>query len=178
MRFENVVDLTAEFSEPPAIRSSPSYRSFPILDGSSTNAGCAACRRCKSSTGSDIHSLRAGSWTNGTFCACCATDFRCRPERRGWLADAMGGASGYSLEQGATQMHSDLCTRSGLTTAFSGCEPAVLGQSVSECAWRLARAADASRSVWLPDDTAPNTISSSPGGSWTLRNVPEGHPPQ
>jgi protein-tyrosine phosphatase len=32
--FDNFVDLTAEFSEPSAIRRSPSYRSFPILDGS------------------------------------------------------------------------------------------------------------------------------------------------
>ena len=31
--FDNFVDLTAEFPEPPSIRSSPSYRSFPILDG-------------------------------------------------------------------------------------------------------------------------------------------------
>jgi hypothetical protein len=31
--FDNIVDLTAEFSEPPTIRSSPAYRSFPILDG-------------------------------------------------------------------------------------------------------------------------------------------------
>ena len=31
--FDNLVDLTAEFPEPSAIRSSPSYRSFPILDG-------------------------------------------------------------------------------------------------------------------------------------------------
>ena len=31
--FDNVVDLTAEFAEPPAIRRSPAYRSFPILDG-------------------------------------------------------------------------------------------------------------------------------------------------
>jgi protein-tyrosine phosphatase len=31
--FHNIVDLTAEFSEPPSIRSSPFYRSFPILDG-------------------------------------------------------------------------------------------------------------------------------------------------
>jgi len=31
--FDNYVDLTAEFSEPAAIRHSPSYRSFPILDG-------------------------------------------------------------------------------------------------------------------------------------------------
>jgi hypothetical protein len=31
--FANYVDLTAEFSEPSAIRKSPSYRSFPILDG-------------------------------------------------------------------------------------------------------------------------------------------------
>lgn len=31
--FDNVVDLTAEFSEPARIRRSPSYRSFPILDG-------------------------------------------------------------------------------------------------------------------------------------------------
>ena len=31
--FENFVDLTAEFSEPSSIRCSPSYRSFPILDG-------------------------------------------------------------------------------------------------------------------------------------------------
>jgi len=31
--FDNFVDLTAEFSEPSSIRSSPSYRSFPILDG-------------------------------------------------------------------------------------------------------------------------------------------------
>jgi protein-tyrosine phosphatase len=28
------VDLTAEFAEPLAVRLSPSYRSFPILDGS------------------------------------------------------------------------------------------------------------------------------------------------
>ena len=32
-QFDNFVDLTAEFSEPPSIRRSPSYRSFPILDG-------------------------------------------------------------------------------------------------------------------------------------------------
>jgi hypothetical protein len=31
--FDNVVDLTAEFSEPRVIRRSPGYRSFPILDG-------------------------------------------------------------------------------------------------------------------------------------------------
>ena len=31
--FDNFVDLTAEFSEPSSIRHSPSYRSFPILDG-------------------------------------------------------------------------------------------------------------------------------------------------
>ena len=31
--FDNFVDLTAEFSEPSIIRDSPSYRSFPILDG-------------------------------------------------------------------------------------------------------------------------------------------------
>ncbi len=31
--FNNWVDLTAEFSEPSSIRRSPSYRSFPILDG-------------------------------------------------------------------------------------------------------------------------------------------------
>lgn len=32
--FDNVVDLTAEFSEPAALRAAPAYRSFPILDGS------------------------------------------------------------------------------------------------------------------------------------------------
>jgi len=31
--FDNVVDLTAEFTEPASIRRSSSYRSFPILDG-------------------------------------------------------------------------------------------------------------------------------------------------
>jgi hypothetical protein len=31
--FDNIVDLTAEFSEPRAIRNSPAYLSFPILDG-------------------------------------------------------------------------------------------------------------------------------------------------
>jgi hypothetical protein len=31
--FVNYVDLTAEFAEPKAIRTSPSYLSFPILDG-------------------------------------------------------------------------------------------------------------------------------------------------
>ena len=31
--FDNYIDLTAEFSEPQKIRTSPSYRSFPILDG-------------------------------------------------------------------------------------------------------------------------------------------------
>ena len=31
--FDNFVDLAAEFSESPHIRCSPSYRSFPILDG-------------------------------------------------------------------------------------------------------------------------------------------------
>ncbi|MDB6028600.1 MAG: hypothetical protein JWM68_4823 [Verrucomicrobiales bacterium] len=31
--FDNYVDLTAEFSEPLTIRRSPSYRSFPVLDG-------------------------------------------------------------------------------------------------------------------------------------------------
>ncbi|MFN9375104.1 MAG: phosphatase [Planctomycetaceae bacterium] len=31
--FQNFVDLTAEFSEPPSIRCSPSYLCFPILDG-------------------------------------------------------------------------------------------------------------------------------------------------
>ena len=30
--FDNYVDLTAEFAEPAAVRASPSYRSFPILD--------------------------------------------------------------------------------------------------------------------------------------------------
>ena len=32
-RFDNFVDLTAEFSEPAAIRRSTGYRCFPILDG-------------------------------------------------------------------------------------------------------------------------------------------------
>lgn len=32
-RFDNYVDLTAEFSEPGAVRRSQSYRNFPILDG-------------------------------------------------------------------------------------------------------------------------------------------------
>lgn len=32
-KFDNYVDLTAEFSEPTAIRSSAAYRCFPILDG-------------------------------------------------------------------------------------------------------------------------------------------------
>ena len=32
-QFDNFIDLTAEFSEPSSIRCSPSYRSFPILDG-------------------------------------------------------------------------------------------------------------------------------------------------
>jgi hypothetical protein len=32
-KFDNYVDLTAEFSEPAAIRLSPAYRCFPILDG-------------------------------------------------------------------------------------------------------------------------------------------------
>ena len=31
--FDNFIDLTAEFLEPSSIRRSPSYRSFPILDG-------------------------------------------------------------------------------------------------------------------------------------------------
>jgi hypothetical protein len=31
--YNNFVDLTAEFAEPPAIRRSPAYFSFPILDG-------------------------------------------------------------------------------------------------------------------------------------------------
>ena len=33
-KFNNFVDLTTEFCEPRAIRDHPSYRSFPILDGS------------------------------------------------------------------------------------------------------------------------------------------------
>jgi hypothetical protein len=32
-KFDNFVDLTAEFSEPSVIRRSPGYRCFPILDG-------------------------------------------------------------------------------------------------------------------------------------------------
>jgi hypothetical protein len=36
--FDNFVDLTAEFPEPSSIRSIPSYRSFPILDGSAPTA--------------------------------------------------------------------------------------------------------------------------------------------
>lgn len=32
-QFDNFIDLTAEFTEPSYIRRSPSYRSFPILDG-------------------------------------------------------------------------------------------------------------------------------------------------
>jgi protein-tyrosine phosphatase len=32
-KFDNYVDLTAEFAEPAAIRRGPCYRSFPILDG-------------------------------------------------------------------------------------------------------------------------------------------------
>jgi len=36
--FDNFVDLTAEFPEPCAIRCSPSYRSFPILDGAAPTA--------------------------------------------------------------------------------------------------------------------------------------------
>jgi hypothetical protein len=31
--FDNYIDLTAEFPEPPVIRRLPAYRSFPILDG-------------------------------------------------------------------------------------------------------------------------------------------------
>ncbi len=33
--FDIVVDLTAEFEDPPAIRCQPGYRVYPILDGSS-----------------------------------------------------------------------------------------------------------------------------------------------
>ena len=36
--FDNYVDLTAEFPEPLSIRRNPSYRSFPILDGSAPTA--------------------------------------------------------------------------------------------------------------------------------------------
>jgi hypothetical protein len=36
--FDNFVDLTAEFPEPSSIRRTPSYRSFPILDGSAPTA--------------------------------------------------------------------------------------------------------------------------------------------
>jgi Swiss Army Knife protein, DSP-PTPase phosphatase domain len=36
--FDNFVDLTAEFPEPSSIRRIPSYRSFPILDGSAPTA--------------------------------------------------------------------------------------------------------------------------------------------
>jgi len=32
-RFDNYIDLTAEFSEPADVRCSPAYRCFPILDG-------------------------------------------------------------------------------------------------------------------------------------------------
>ena len=32
VEYDNIVDLTAEFSEPASIRHRPSYRSFPILD--------------------------------------------------------------------------------------------------------------------------------------------------
>ncbi len=35
--FQNIIDLTAEFSEPASIRRSPAYRSFPILDGGAPN---------------------------------------------------------------------------------------------------------------------------------------------
>jgi hypothetical protein len=49
--FDNYVDLTAEFAEPAAIRRSPAYRSFPILNdaGASPDALRAA-----------VHSLKPG----------------------------------------------------------------------------------------------------------------------
>lgn len=50
-RFDNYVDLTAEFSEPVPIRSSPGYRCFPILDGAAPTPE--ALRRA-------VRSLRAG----------------------------------------------------------------------------------------------------------------------
>ena len=37
--FDNFVDLTAEFAEPTSVRQSPSYLSFPILDGSAPDPG-------------------------------------------------------------------------------------------------------------------------------------------
>jgi hypothetical protein len=36
--FENYIDLTAEFAEPSAIRHSPAYRSFPILNDAAPSA--------------------------------------------------------------------------------------------------------------------------------------------
>jgi len=109
--FENVVDLTAEFSEPSGIRCSPSYRSFPILDGSAPTPEALRHGGCQPSARPDIHSLRAGSWPDG-------------PPLR-WLCYSVPGvahsvedglrllssaAARYPLEQGAAQIDSSLCT--------------------------------------------------------------------
>jgi len=55
--FANYVDLTAEFSEPSAIRHSSSYRSFPILDGAAP-------------TPEALRAVVASLWPGRTFIHC------------------------------------------------------------------------------------------------------------
>lgn len=56
-RFDNYVDLTAEFAEPDSVRTSPAYRCFPILDGAAPSPEALA---------QAVRSLRPGS----TFVHC------------------------------------------------------------------------------------------------------------
>ncbi len=52
--FDNFIDLTAEFPEPSAIRRSPSYRRFAILDGSAPRPEA-------------LHAAVASLWPGRTF---------------------------------------------------------------------------------------------------------------
>ncbi len=87
--FDNYVDLTAEFSEPLAIRRSPAYISFPVLDGAAPNPH--ALRQA-------VQNLRPGS----TFVHCAQGH-----GRTGLFALAVLLSSGraHTLEEGLRVLH-------------------------------------------------------------------------
>src|SRR5207249_4991938 len=107
-KFDNYVDLTAEFAEPSIIRRSPAYRSFPILNDAAPSPE--ALRAA-------IYSLRPGrtfvhcgrGWQGRVVCPGSAAYLGRGHQRRGRLADAQGSASGRSLESRAAAMHSAFC---------------------------------------------------------------------
>jgi hypothetical protein len=103
--FDNFVDLTAEFSEPSAIRCSPLLPQLPGSRRFSPNAGGLAGGGGQPSAWPDIHSLCTGSWPDGAFCAGGAAQFRCRPNCRGWFTDAYGSPARHTLESGPAKVH-------------------------------------------------------------------------